>query len=109
MGNLQDVGQVSDALFAYQMMQHTGTPDADSKARHDWVCDRTHNILCDEDFQSDLMLGVIENHSDANGLLYSIVWATSKDYINQLASLHAAMTREARRIAESEATIRFGF
>ena len=109
MGNLQDVGAVSDALFAYQCFEYTGRPDRDAKARTDWVHERTHNILTDEDYASDLTLAVIENHSDANGLISGLLWATSADHINQLAAFHSAMTREARRIAESEATVRFGF
>ena len=109
MGNLQDVGAVSDALFAYQMMQHTGTPDRDTKTRHDWVCERTHNIITDKSYMSDLAQLVTENHSDSDEMLFGLLWATSADHMNQLAAFHSAMTREARRIAESEATIRFGF
>ena len=109
MGNLQDVGSVSDALFAYQCFEYTGRPDRDAKARTDWVHERTHNIITDKSYMSDLAQLVTENHSDSDEMLFGLLWATSADHMNQLAAFHAAMTREARRIAESEATIRFGF
>ena len=111
---MQNVAEIADRVFNAQLAAHTsGRTFAqemkDMRDRDYYVNERTQSILADKDYVCDLMISLIESQKNADTVIYEALWSTSKDYIGKMADFHAAMTKEARKVAESEAKRRWGF
>lgn len=71
--------------------------------RLDWVLERTESILKDDDYCMELLDQV---HKDHPHLILAVARTTFGSSINVLSDLHLTLTRYARAMAESEASVR---
>lgn len=73
-----------------------------------WVQERTLSIVEDDDYLPDLIQYMLEENKGVNVFIH-LRNATAGDSIGALAHYHEYLTKQARKIAESEASVRFGF
>lgn len=76
--------------------------------REEWVRNRTEQIVNDDDYFPDLVQYMLQTNEGVNALLH-LKKATYGDLLSASAHFHTYLTREARKIAESEANVRFTY
>lgn len=76
--------------------------------REEWVRARTSEIYLSKHYRLDLVAYVLEGKK-ADKVFDALFEATSADYIEALSGFHAELLAEARKLAESEANVRFTY
>ena len=76
--------------------------------REEWIRNRVESILSDDDYLPDLIANLLDTNDGVNVFLH-LRNAKIGDCVGALAHYHQFLTREARKIAESEANIRFTY
>lgn len=76
--------------------------------REEWIQNRTEQIVNDDDYLPDLVASLLDTGAGVNVFLH-LRNATFGDAVGALAHYHEFLTKEARKIAESEANRRFNY
>ena len=76
--------------------------------RLEYVLNRTQEILDDQDYRLEIMRTLMESLAGTNAIDH-LLTAKADDLIDARSHLQVYMTKEARKIAESEARKRWGF
>ena len=76
--------------------------------RLEYVLNRTQEILDDQDYRLEIMRTLMESLAGSNAIDH-LLTAKHDDLADARSHLQVYMTKEARKIAESEARRRWGF
>ena len=111
---MQAAVEIADRVFNAQLAAHTAgrtfaAEMAIQKRRDEWVLERTADIMSDSDYTPNLFAYLIEGDDRDISALVRIQNATASDWLGSIANLHERLTKKARKIAESEASARWGF
>lgn len=95
-------GETWDQAYARRFQEEADT-DRAIERKLEWTLKRTEEILKDDDYCMSLLNQV---HTDHPHLILNVARATFGNSISVLSALHLTLTRYARRMAESEASVR---
>lgn len=101
---------------SYALRQYRSCVDPDCKyptlheerERDCWVAQRAHDLYCDDDYLLDLLLNATEQRGFTK-ILSDLRDGPIHTACKAQAQFNAALMTEARKVAESEARVRFGF